>query len=254
MEAIFSYLEKTTGVQNLSKMPWQEVVDNVILPKLAGRAEYRSRIYPEVMKFLSLFADDVCRKDNYLGEILLEIGMQRISDGAVLHEDDPTPTFKALPEKYREYGSQNGFIGGEPGLMGEEEYDFIMQALPVCMRHPNLLHHALAITFGLLKHLTPEGEVVGDYMFGTLNFQPDGKAMYAAAKSWAISNATWDELFTHFAQPDQWQKHKAWIKQEINSKNMNWSQFLQAVENKNDGYVKRLQNRKRIKKEIMSAE
>ena len=32
------------------------------------------------MKFLALYADTVCRKDNYLGEILLEIAMQRISN------------------------------------------------------------------------------------------------------------------------------------------------------------------------------
>ena len=77
---IFSYLEKATGVENLSEKPWAEVVNNVILPKLAGRAEYRNRIYPEFMKFLALYADTVCRKDNYLGEIMLEIAMQRISN------------------------------------------------------------------------------------------------------------------------------------------------------------------------------
>lgn len=253
MEQIFIYLEKETGVENLSSMAWTEVVNNVILPKLAGRAEYRNRIYPEFMKFLALYADTVCRKDNYLGEILLEIAMQRISNGAVLHEDDTTPTFKALPEAYREYGSQNYHLGGEPGLMGKEEYAFIMQALPVCLQHDNTRSHALAIAFGILKHLTPEGKVADDYMFGTLSFKPDGKALYEAALSWVISYALWDELFRHFAQPTQWQKHKKWLKQEIKCGNLTWKNFFKAIEDPKSGIFKRWRTRARIKKEIMSA-
>lgn len=250
---IFSYLEKTTGVENLSEKPWKEVVNQVILPRLAGRAEYRNRIYPEYMKFLSLFAKEVCIKDNYLGEIMLEIAMQRISNGAVLHEDDKTPTFEALPEAYREYASQNYCLGGEPGLMGEEEYAFIMQALPVCLQYDNTRTHALAIAFGILKHLTPEGEVSDSYMFGTTNFKPNGKALYAAALSWVISHATWDELFHHFAQPAQWQKHKKWFKQEIECGNLTWKDFFKAIEDPKSGIFKRWRTRARIKKEIMSA-
>ena len=251
---IFSYLEKETGVENLSSMAWAEVVNNVILPRLAGRAEYRNRIYPEFMKFLALYADTVCRKDNYLGEILLEIAMQRISNGAVLHEDDLTATFKGLPEAYREYASQNYCLGGEPGLMGKEEYAFIMQALPVCLKHEKLRSHALAIAFGILKHLTPKGEVADDYMFGTLSFKPDGKALYEAALSWVISYALWDELFRHFAQPEQWPKHKTWFKQEIANKRLTWRQFFKAIETPNtENIFKRWRTRARIKKEIMSA-
>lgn len=251
---IFSYLEKATGVKNLSSMPWTEVVNQVILPKLAGRAEYRNRIYPEYMKFLAHYADTVCRTDNYLGEIMLEIGMQRISNGAVLHEDDKTPTFKALPEAYREYASQNYCLGGEPGLMGEAEYAFIMQALPVCLHHEKLRAHALAIAFGILKHLTPEGEVADDYMFGTITYKPNGKALYEAALSWVMCHATWDELFRHFAQPKQWQKHKAWFKQEITSKKISWRKFFETTQAAGTGFfVKRWRNRARVEKEIMSA-
>ena len=253
MEQIFIYLEKETGVENLSSMPWTEVVNNVILPKLAGRAEYRNRIYPEFMKFLALYADTVCRKDNYLGEILLEIAMQRISNGAVLHEDDTTPTFKALPEAYREYASQNYCLGGEPGLMGKEEYAFIMQALPVCLQHEKLRNHALAIAFGILKHLTPEGVADNDYMFGTATFKPNGKALYEAALSWVMNNASRRELFRHFAQPEQWPKHKTWFKQEIKCGNLTWKNFFKAIEDSKSGIFKRWRTRARIKKEIMSA-
>ena len=251
---IFSYLEKTTGVKNLSAMPWAEVVNQVILPRLAGRAEYRNRIYPDFMKFLSLYATEVCQEDNNLGEIMLEIAMQRISNGAVLHEDDLTPTFKALPEAYREYASQNYCLGGEPGLMGKEEYAFIMQALPVCLKHEKLRSHALAIAFGILKHLTPEGEVADDYMFGTATFKPNGKAMYEAALSWVMCHASWNELFRHFAQPEQWPKHKTWFKQEIANKRLTWRQFFKAIETPNtENIFKRWHNRLRMEKEIMSA-
>lgn len=253
MEPIFSYLEKTTGVKNLSQKPWAEVVNKVILPKLAGRAENRIRIYPEFMKFLALYAKEAYVKNPYLGEIMLEIAMQRISNGAVLHEDDKTPTFEALPRTYREYASQNYCLGGEPGLMGEAEYAFIMQALPVCLQHDNTHAHALAIAFGILKHLTPEGKVADDYTFGTATFKPDGKALYEAALSWVMNNASRRELFRHFAQPEQWPKHKAWFKQEIKCGNLTWKNFFKAIEAPKSGFFKRWRTRARIKKEIMSA-
>lgn len=98
METLFSYLEKVTGVNNLENRSWQDVVDNVILPMMAYPANQRNRIGNAFMKFMAEFTQDVCRKDEHLGEIMLEIAMQRISDGAVLHPDDPTPTFEALPQ------------------------------------------------------------------------------------------------------------------------------------------------------------
>ena len=138
--------------------------------------------------------------------------------------------------------------------MGEEEYAFIMQALPVCLQYDNTRTHALAIAFGILKHLTPEGEVSDSYMFGTTNFKPNGKALYAAALSWVMCHATWDELFRHFAQPKQWQKHKAWFKQEITSKKISWRKFFETTQAAGTGFfVKRWRNRARVEKEIMSA-
>lgn len=103
METLFSYLEKVTGVNNLENRSWQDVVDNVILPMMAYPANRRNRIGNAFMKFMAEFTQDVCRKDEHLGNIMLEIAMQRISDGAVLHPDDPTPTFEALPQAYRTY-------------------------------------------------------------------------------------------------------------------------------------------------------
>ena len=85
MEKLFSYLEKVTGVNNLENRSWQDVVDNIILPMMAYPANQRNRIGNAFMKFMAEFTQDVCRKDEHLGEIMLEIAMQRISDGAVLH-------------------------------------------------------------------------------------------------------------------------------------------------------------------------
>ena len=153
MEKLFSYLEKVTGVNNLENRSWQDVVDNVILPMMAYPANQRNRIGNAFMKFMAEFTQDVCRKDEHLGNIMLEIAMQRISDGAVLHPYDPTPTFEALPQAYRTYGSQNGYLGGEPGLMGKECEDFIVNALPVCLEHAKTRSHALAIAFGLVHYL-----------------------------------------------------------------------------------------------------
>lgn len=115
METLFSYLEKVTGVNNLENRSWQDVVDNVILPKLAYPANQRDRIGNGFMRFMAYFAKEVYHMDGYLGEIMLEIAMQRISDGAVLHPDDPTPTFEALPQAYRTYGHKADTWAANPG-------------------------------------------------------------------------------------------------------------------------------------------
>lgn len=251
MEKLFSYLEKVTGVNNLENRSWQDVVDNVILPMMAYPANRRNRIGNAFMKFMAEFTQDVCRKDEHLGNIMLEIAMQRISDGAVLHPDDPTPTFEALPQAYRTYGSQNGYLGGEPGLMGKECEDFIVNALPVCLEHAKTRSHALAIAFGLVHYLNEDGEEQEGYMLDSVAYAPNGKLLYTLAKQWAEKYADEETIFRHYAQPNQWRKHIAWFAEQEKAEKLDWENFFAATKAAGEGnFFKRWQNKLRIQKEI----
>lgn len=251
METLFSYLEKVTGVNNLENRSWQDVVDNVILPMMAYPADQRNRIGNAFMKFMAEFTQDVCRKDEHLGNIMLEIAMQRISDGAVLHPEDQTPTFEALPQAYRTYGSQNGYLGGEPGLMGKECEDFIVNALPVCLEHAKTRSHALAITFGLVHYLNEDGEEQEGYMLDSVAYAPNGKLLYTLAKQWAEKYADEETIFRHYAQPNQWRKHIAWFAEQEKAEKLDWENFFAATKAAKDGNVfVRFKTRLRIQKEI----
>ena len=251
METLFSYLEKVTGVNNLENRSWQDVVDNVILPKLAYPANQRDRIGDNFMKFMAEFTQDVCRKDEHLGNIMLEIAMQRISDGAVLHPDDPTPTVEALPQAYRTYGSQSGYMGGEPGLMSKECEDFIVNALPVCLEHAKTRGHALAIAFGLVHYLNEDGEEQDGYMLDSVAYAPNGKLLYTLARQWVEKYADEETIFRHYAQPNQWRKHIAWFAEQEKAEKLDWENFFAATKAAGEGnFFKRWQNKLRIQKEI----
>ena len=226
---IIEFIEKETGVQNLAYRSWQDIVDNVILPDMAYRADQRNRIGSSFMRFMSLFPREVMQRDARLGAIMMEIAMQRISDGAVLHPDDPTPTFDALPREYRTYASQNGYQGGEPGLMGKECEDFIVRALPVALEYEQTRKHALAIAFGLVRYLSPAGEPQEGYMFGCLNHKPDGVLLYALGNQWVEKYASKEEIFRHYAQPAQWQRHLDWFQREDKASRLDWKQFFASI-------------------------
>ena len=244
LKKVLSYVERETGVNNLENRSWQDVVDNVILPMMAYPANQRNRIGNAFMKFMAEFTQDVCRKDEHLGNIMLEIAMQRISDGAA-------PTFEALPQAYRTYGSQNGYLGGEAGLMGKECEDFIVNALPVCLEHAKTRSHALAIAFGLVHYLNEDGEEQEGYMLGTVGYAPNGKLLYTLAKQWAEKYADEETIFRHYAQPNQWRKHIAWFAEQEKAEKLDWENFFAATKAAKDGNVfVRFKTRLRIQKEI----
>lgn len=251
LKKVLSYVERETGVNNLENRSWQDIVDNVILPKMAYPAELRNRIGNNFMTFMAEFAEEVYSCDEYLGNIMLEIAMQRISDGAVLHPEDQTPTFEALPQAYRTYGSQNGYLGGEPGLMGKECEDFIVRAFPFCLEHAKTKDHALAIAFGLVHYLNENGEELEGYMLNSIDYKPDGKLLYTLAKQWVEKYADEETIFRHYAQPNQWRKHIAWFAEQEKAEKLDWENFFAATKAAKDGNVfVRFKTRLRIQKEI----
>lgn len=229
MENIFGYLEKATGVKDLEKKNWVEVVDTVILPKLAGLPEHRYRIAPPFMAFMAKFGDICLHQDYQTGIILYEIALQRISDGAVVHNEDLTPTFAVLPQKYHAYASQSGYVGCEPGLMGQEEEEFLLNCLRDCASLSNLKSHALAICFGLAENITQDGQERNGYMLGSCYYHPNGKSLRALADDIIRELATPEQIFKHWAKPNRWHEHKLYFAKALKNETFEWNTFWEAV-------------------------
>ena len=250
MEDVFSYLENVTGVQNLSEKDWEEVVDEVILPKLAGTPNHRYRIGSPFMAFMAKFSE-VCWHKNYqLGLVLNEIALQRISNGAVLHKDDPTPTFEALPAKYHPYASANGYVGCEPGLMGKDEEDFLIYALRDCVSLGKLKAHVLAICFGLAENITLDGEARNGYMLGTCDYKPNGVALRELADDIIQARATPEQAFKHWAKPDRWREHKVYFAKALKGGTFEWQTFWSAIAPKNLHWWRRWSEKRKLHREL----
>ena len=57
-------------------------------------------------------------------------------------------------------------------------------------------------------------------------------------------NAKMEEVYRHYAQPEEWKKHKSWFAE--HAKEMNWKEFFSKIR------VKGFFNKRRIKKEILA--
>lgn len=248
---MIAYLTKQTNVQKIAQAPWKKVVDEVILPRLAGTPAQRYRIAPPFMKFMALYGEECYQKDAKLGEILYEIALQRISNGAVLHQADPTPTFQALPAEYKAYASQNGYLGCEPGLMGEEEEAFLRSRLENCAMLPALRFHALAICFGIVENLFPDGKEDNGYMLESCYYKPDGAALYALAEKIIRNYATDEEIFRHWAIPKQWKKHFSYFAGTLKAGKFSYEDFFAATGADGEGnMLKKWWNRRKVKRDF----
>lgn len=217
MEKIFDYIEKATGENNLKNRAWKDVVDHVILPKMAGPQGTRWCINDSFMNFVAEFAYDLRMIDNYTATAMFEIALQRLSCGAVLHESTPWP--QPLPKEYWEYSSK----WDEAHIMTEGCYNFICKAMHFCLENEVTESHAQKILFGLTDHISPSGEIAHSYY--ALNLSKDKAAgLYRHAERLLEEYATFDELYSHYAQPDRWEKHKFWFAQ--NLQKLDWKKFF----------------------------
>ena len=224
-------------VAELKNMPWKKCVIDVMLPTMAGHQNNRWRIADPFMKFMARYAKEVVMEDFRVGINLLEIAMQRLSNGAVLHEAASWP--EPLEKEYWSYSSR----WDEPGLMSEGCYQFIVSGLPVCLQYQETREHALKILFGLISYLDADGTLQSGYMLPD-EFKREGAFLYGFAKTQIEKNAKMEEVYRHYAQPEEWKKHKSWFAE--HAKEMNWKEFFSKIR------VKGFFNKRRIKKEILA--
>lgn len=194
------------------------------------------RICPTYMNIMTEFGGYLYKKDNYTGWVLLEIALQRISCGAVLHE--PTPVQKALPQEYQKYSA----ACDQYGIMSKDCWMFLTTQGKLCFDVPETRDHITKIVFGLLDHLTPDGRELNGYMCGHI----DGKTMYDWA--WDIANAeiSFSVRFEHFATPERYAKYQAFFKE--NQSQIDWNDFFKRIGL--DG-VKNFFRRRKVKKELL---
>ena len=241
MKNLITRIEKETGVQNLLQMSWPKVVDEVILPKMAGPKETRWCINDMFMNLIADYADEISWNDKAIASALFEIALQRLSCGAVLHES--TPWLDALPQQYWDYSSK----WDEAHIMTQGCYNFIMKGMERCLKESATRDHALKILFGLIKHITPNGIVsFGYYAIG--DFKDKAVELYVHARWLAEEYATFDELYANYAQPGQWQKHQSWFADNI--QRLDWNKFFKDTQCLEGNFVARWRQKRHIKKEL----
>lgn len=247
MENIINYIENVTGAKNLADKSWPEIVDTVVLPQMAGphnTNQRRYKIHDMFMNLLANYPKEISAKNSYLAPILFEIGLQRLSCGAVMHDETPWP--EPLPEKYREYSS----CWDERHVMTEGCFNFIMKGLDESLKFEMTRKHALKILFGLMEKITPTGKVDFGYMLG--DFKNKAALLYQHAERVVEVYASFEEIYPYYAKPQQWEKHIFYLSQ--HKAKIDWDDFFektQAVTKKN--FISRRLQRNAIRKRIERA-
>ncbi len=237
-----------TSVSELMDKSFEVVAWEVLLPVLAGRPHPRTGIYPEYMSFMAEWGEKCMEEDPTVGSVLYEIAMQRISDGAVLHQDDSIPTATALPNAYRDYGSCVEYFGGKPGPMDEECYNFLVKQLENCWNIPNYKYHAKVISFGIVRYLNPDGTPLEDYVFGSVDFEPDGSRLYQLAYDLIMKYADDEDIFGRWAQKGQWQRHIHYFARKWRDGELDFKRFLEFIGVNKEGFWERRRQRRYIKR------
>ncbi len=250
--AIAKRVPSTTPDQ-LMKMSFKEVALKVILPEMAGNKYFRKRIQPTYMSFMADYGFVCLAEDREIGTILNEIAMQRLSCGAVLHEES-TAKSSVLPEEFREYASQKYARGCLPEPMDAKDYNFILKQMGTCCLLPQYADHAKALCFGLVQYLTPAGQTLENYMLGIWIGTQEGIRLYKLAHDLIMKHATDEERFLNWAKKEQWQRHLHYFARKWRDGELDFDKFLEAIGAKEGGFWQRWKKSREIKSLFKQAE
>lgn len=151
----------------LSAMTMSQLMREFVFPQVLclPRSGIRyPRISDSFMKLMTIHGKDFLAADHYLGAVLLECAMQRITK----HPDLPAINYREmLPKEFQAYAASAINPDGlspcpdEPGLWGSAEVEFITQMLPTCLQRlaGEYQSHAQIILFQILT-LVKNGEVM----------------------------------------------------------------------------------------------
>lgn len=225
-------------LNKISAYSHTRLINEVVLPVILypGGQDIRGwRIGDDYMLLMAEFGEYCMLQDCYTGEIMLEIALQRLSRGAVLHESS---RFDILPQEYYKYSA----AWDQHGLMSDACWEFLTKQYRTCLRTNLAKDHVIKIIFGLIDHLDENGNELGRYMLKYDHFHTSPKDVYDWAWN-AAKNLSVKERFEHFATPERWRKYKVFFKE--NWKDIDEKDFFQRINEK--GFF----NKRRIKKEIL---
>ena len=238
---LINQVEKVTGVSNLSNMPWHDIVNNVILPKMAGPQGTRWCINDMFMNFVADNAYSIYMENKHLAGVLFEIALQRLSCGAVLHEATSWP--EPLPKQYWDYSSK----WDEPHIMSDGCYNFLCKAMDACMKCEMTRSHALKVLLGLVSHISPNGSVNSGYYLPE-KVEKKSAELYAHAKRTAEEFGTFEELYKSYACPGQWEKHKCWFADHLSD--LDWDRFFEDTKCLKGNFFQRFIQKRTIKEDL----
>lgn len=246
MKCYYEISSKTkVSVEELAKKSWSEIVDEVILPKMAGPVKTRWCINDDFMTLMADYHEEMYLKDKDTTSVMLEIALQRLSCGAVRHSNNPTTWPEPLPVKYWEYSSK----WDEGHVMTQGCYNFICSgAMELCLKIDLTRNHAMAILLGIMEDVLPSGEHNCYYLY---KHEFEARCMYNIAQGLAEKFGKYEELFESYAKPGQWEKHIDWFSQ--NYGKINWEKFFENTKCLSGNWFQRWRQKSNIKQRIKIA-
>ena len=211
------------NVNELAAMPYRQVINSVVLPQIlypTGQDTRGWRIGENYMNLMAEFGTKCWLRDHFTGEIMLEIALQRLSKGAVLHE---AHSFKVLPQAYWKYSA----MGDQPGLMTDTCWKFLQAQAHTCYQAKLTKEHITKIVFGLLDHWDEDGNELNGYMLKYAHSHTNPKEVYQWAWQFAVDHFSFEEMYEHFATPESWQRFILFFKE--NKSKIQKSDFCRRI-------------------------
>ena len=219
-ENFIGRIQSLIGESNLQFKRWDTLINLYVLPKIAGK-DTRECISDEFLNLVADYGSEICAKDSYIAGAILEICLQRLANGAVTSPKNGICFSGSLPEEYAEYSSYND----EPSPMTAGCYNFLINGIELAFFNPSTKNHASAILFELMDKTSPFGDVENKAELG--QYAGCATFMFGHAKQIVERHLSFEELYVHYAQPNQWEKHIEWFKN--NQHLINWEKFFKDV-------------------------
>ena len=170
-----------------------DVVNEFVLPKILKPYQKRENqcISDAFMKLMANYGHYLY-KNGY--DYLLELAMQRISRGAVIHKRIPEK--ECLPIKVQDYAA----IYDRPTPMSSECFMFLLAQASFIMNKTNdeLKKHMTLILFGILNNLTEDGK---ELYANTLDKEVWPPSLYMVAWNTIRETLPFSEIVDELATP-----------------------------------------------------
>lgn len=216
--------------QDLEYATQDELVHLFILPRLVvkcGEENRGARIGDDFMRFMTKWGRECIERDRFTGELLMELALQRISKGALLHRE--VDLWEILPEAYREYTANYD----QPRLMDDVCLAFLKENLAACFDVENVhyIWHAEEILLGMLDNLHEDGttEMIWNEEICTTPVSE----IYLWAEELAIRRFGVQKLAERYAE-SYWADGAAFLKK--HAAEIDWDGFFKKIDLDAEGY------------------